>query len=555
MAKSNRQRKHDRALRQAKAARKQSAAQQRQLLETLAQKAAEREERMYDPATPVVELAGLLLVQFGGSPVLPVLPDLLISKGSSAGRLVEVSEVMRADETAQFEPVEDGGAYRLSLTCLTFSAAAAHAAGDATRARELIDEALRYAYDPEEQLRVAMHLGAHGRIADALDVIEELLRDDPGDDQAARVYGAAIEEAFGRSATDEPPSGCPCGSGGSWRDCCAPRERAAIERFGDQSGLVALQDAVAAYLTRSGYGRAVAAEVSQWRSLTETEGWTPGERKPFLALAQELALATVMVSPEGQAGEDNALGAFAADPATPPELAAQARAWRGHIHYGLWQIAEPNSAPGLWCTDIVTGTQRYVAFPDEMADQFPRWGVLLGGVLPVDGVWRATGQAVRLSPSEADALAETIADATDRVVRNMAGKPVKRAPRAVPFGHAEPYNVFAYQAEGLPAEAVQLTSMIVASLLLRLAGEVHDYRATSAAQALPLPELGREKAWLDEQLPALNGQTPRQAAADPEDQALLEALLRQFEYEGTDATWLRDELDLPASTLVDHAGA
>jgi hypothetical protein len=547
MAKSNRQRKHDRAVRQAKAARKQSAAQQRQLDEAVLQEAVERLERICDPATSAMELAGLLLVQFGGSPVLPGLAELLISKGYSAGRLVEASEAMRADETAQFEPVEDGGAYRLSLTSLTFSAAAAHAAGDAAGARELIDEALRYAYDPEEQLQIAMHLGAHGRASDALDVIEDVLRDDPEDDQAARMYGAAIEEAFGRSATDEPPSECPCGSGGPWRDCCAPRERAALDRFADGSGLVALQDAVAAYLTRSEYGRAVAADVSQWRSLTETEGWAAGERAPFLALAQELALATVMVSPDGQAGEDNALGAFAADPATPPELAAQARAWRGHIHYGLWQIAEPNSAPGLWCTDIVTGTQRYVAFPDEMADHFHRWGVLLGGVLPVDGVWRATGQAVRLSPSEADALAETIADATDRVMRSLAGKPAKRtAPRPVPFGHAEPHNVFAYQAEELPAEAVQLTSMIVASLLLRLAGEVHDYRATSAAGALPLPEPGQEKAWLDEQLPALTGLTPRQAAADPEDRAVLEALLRQFEYEGTDATWLRDELEMPA---------
>lgn len=557
MAKSNRQRKHDRAVRQAKAARKQSAAQQRQLQQTLAQKAAEREAQTYDPATPVADLAQLLLAEYAGSPVTPGLADLLVSRGSPAARLSEASQALRDLEDTLFEVVatddEEAVVQRPTLTCLTFAAEAARAAGDLARARELTDEAVLRAAEPEDRLRMASHLHYNGRLADTLDVIEAVLRDDPADVLAAQLYGYAIEEAIDRSAAHDPPTDCSCGSGRSWPDCCAPREQAAIERLRDSSALVALQAAVAAYLTRSEYGQAVADDVSQWRSLTETEGWTAAEREPFLALAQELALATVMLPPDGEG--DNTLGAFAADPATPPELAAQARAWRGHIHYGLWQIAEPTDAPGLWCTDVVTGVGRLVAFPDGLVREFPRWGVLLGGILPVDGIWRSTGQAMRLSPSEADALAETIADATDRVVRNMAGKPAKRAaPRPVPFGHAQPHNVFAYQPHDVPDEAVQLVSMIVASLLLRLAGEVHDYRATSAAEALPPPEQGREKAWLDQQLPALRGLTPRQAAADPEDRAPLEALLREFEYaagahagQAIDTTSLRDELDMPAS--------
>jgi len=70
---------------------------------------------------------------------------------------------------------------------------------------------------------------------------------------------------------------------------------------------------------------------------------------------------------------------------------------------------------------------------------------------------------------------------------------------------------------------------------------------------------GWEKFWLDEQIPALSGRTPRQAARSRE-RPYLEALLRQFEYEagllaadgktGVDTAWLREQLDMP-SNLAD----
>ena len=65
---------------------------------------------------------------------------------------------------------------------------------------------------------------------------------------------------------------------------------------------------------------------------------------------------------------------------------------------------------------------------------------------------------------------------------------------------------------------------------------------------------GWEKHWLDENVPALHGRTPRQAAHGQE-WPHLEALLRQFEYEadllaaegkaGIDTAWLREQLNLP----------
>ncbi len=67
------------------------------------------------------------------------------------------------------------------------------------------------------------------------------------------------------------------------------------------------------------------------------------------------------------------------------------------------------------------------------------------------------------------------------------------------------------------------------------------------------PQDGWEKQWLDERVPALRGRTPRQAAQSKE-RVLLEALLRQFEYEadllaangqtGVDTEWLRRELGM-----------
>jgi hypothetical protein len=76
-----------------------------------------------------------------------------------------------------------------------------------------------------------------------------------------------------------------------------------------------------------------------------------------------------------------------------------------------------------------------------------------------------------------------------------------------------------------------------------------------AGRAGAAPE-GWAKAWLDEPVPALQGLTPREAAAsdDQMDVFRLESLLRQFEYQaglakaagvaGTNVAWLRTELNI-----------
>ena len=104
--------------------------------------------------------------------------------------------------------------------------------------------------------------------------------------------------------------------------------------------------------------------------MTDDVDWSPADRVAFGELAEELALLTVDLGHDedetSDAVEDlladddppgTPLRAFAADPSTPPPLAARALAWHEHIHYGLWRIDDPVPAPGMRCTDIVSGTE------------------------------------------------------------------------------------------------------------------------------------------------------------------------------------------------------
>jgi hypothetical protein len=704
LAKSNRQRKRDRAVRQAKTARKQAASARERIAQAVLEEAQKLLDRLCDPRTPVGEVAEFLGEK--GTPIAPGLVGMLVSKGYTPERLAEVTEALREANG------DTGGGP--SLTYLTFAAGAAREGGDPAQARRLLDDALRQASDPGDRLRVIGHMRSLGRIADALELLEARLRADPADQDAARQYAAAVQDAFARLSGPEPPGECPCGSGLAWPDCCARAERAALDRFADRASLTALQDALASYLSRSGpgaaYRQAADGQVVECLALAKANGWDSSERSLLACLATELAMLTARTNPdepeadgdEPGADSDSPLAAFAADPATPPELATQARTWRDHIHYGLWQVADPGPAPGWWCTDILSGVTRYAAFPEDMTGQFPRWGVLLGGLVPVNGIWLSTGKAWQLTPAEADALAETVNTAVEVVAGDLAGQPAKGADRRMhqpaPFGHARPLGVLSYLSDESSPEAAHFISTVVGSLMPTLITEVHDQRAVPPAvtnrdgdpmclikarvavhgsgslagrlddhrdfdrdpedpahfvwlgRAIPpgeratmlaelraemgpqgigpadldppqrwirgqlrvgdgeltaevnsrerltrllgvLTELGEspsvidesrvdpeqdyawspgphafargaappgegwEKHWLDEQVPALRGRTPRQAAAGPADERiLLEALLRQFEYEaavlaangqhGIDTAWLRRELDM-----------
>jgi hypothetical protein len=260
------------------------------------------------------------------------------------------------------------------------------------------------------------------------------------------------------------------------------REAAAVERFLDRSGLYALRTAVAEFLPRSRYAQPVAEHVTDWLGSVPADEWEPPAVEPLQRLAVEHAWVAAAADPESDDDTDNVLTVLADDPATDPEIAAAARVWRQHVRYGLWQVADPTPSPGLWCVDLVTGQELYVAFAREQTEGLPCWAVLLGAVVPLDGAWRAAGTLIRVSPAEADALYETIQAATGLVTAELGGRrPGKRdltqARRPARFGSAPPHNVYAYLHEPAPSVAAVLLGRVIGSLLPRLYAEVHTARA------------------------------------------------------------------------------
>jgi hypothetical protein len=571
MAKSNRRRKLDRAKRQARDSQKRVTAQRRQAAEGLFTEAITAYVRMFDPDVTASELAGLISERYDGSPISLFLVGQLTATGSSPERLAEISAAMLAADGAG-----------PSLTALTFAAEVARAAGDSGRGRELLDQALTAAGDSYERVHLTKHLQASGRLADAILLLEARLGDQPDDDYVVELYGVAMQDAYEHAHLEPALDDCPCGQGSRWSRCCGPREQAALDRFADRTGLNALTEAIGEFLARSPFGQAVDDQVADTFEAYEDLEWPPAERASFLALITEHALRTASCQAPGAADEDEddedetllPLGAFAVDPSVPAEVAARAEIWRTQIHYGLWRIDSRSGAPGLWCTDICTGVVRYAEFPPHLPGPWPRWSVWLGALVPVDGVWRATGAGLRLSPAEADAAAEFLQDAVASLVYGLAGKkkrPSRRPTEPMRFGLAEPHGVVVDYQDPVDRDLAAVTGMVVGSLLSRIIGEVQVYRSSAPAlrnsdgddfawpggvHARPRGAAsgeGWEKPWLDEQLPALRGRTPRQAASGKE-RSLLEALLRQYEYEndllaaqgqvGVDTDWMRQELDM-----------
>ncbi len=464
MAKSSRRKKQDRA----KAAARQAEARRRRAMTARVRVMEQRLNRIHDPGTSAAELALLLAAHYRGVPVGGRLVPALLEEGSSLERLTGAAELMMAGDSAD-------------LSALTFAAAVARARADAAEERRLINEALSaadQAEDPDTRLEVIDFISTTGHVAEAIELLEPRLREAPDDEFAAGLYAAAIARAYAKAEPTE-------------------RERAALSRFADRSGLIALRDAVGAFLAGTQLDQAVQARLMEELSVTDDLDWAPEERAAFGQLAEELALLTVdparddaddggqgITDPASLLTEEDPSGtplrAFAADPATPAALAARATAWSEHVHYGLWRIDDPVPAPGLWCTDIVSGTVAYAEFPAEATADLARWTVWLGGIVPVDGIWRSTGLGVRLSPAEADGAAEFVNLAAMGMLDFIRGRP-EPPPQPIPFGRAEPHGVYADGVEPAAPQIAALMGRMTGALLTRIVADVHRYRSTPPA--------------------------------------------------------------------------
>ncbi len=478
MAKSSRRKKLDRAKADARRAEQ---SRRRARVERHRQQS-EHYRQLVDPRTQPAEVARLVAAEMADTPIAGAIALMRLDAGVPAGELAETARLLLlASAPEPTEPTEPPESAALpGLGVLAFAASAAHAAGDEDTEHRHTAAMLARA-DAEDdvalRLEVIRSIAATGHPGEAIELIEPHLRDEPDDEHAAGIYATAVARAY-EEAEDTAPGGL---------------ERAALARFADRSGLVALRDAIDGYLERTKWGEIVRSRVGQELATVAGEDWQPADREAFAALAFEAALTGADDRDDGdenlgelierdrrEGPSQTTLTAFAADPSAPAALASRASGWEKHVHSGVWQLADPVARPGVWCTDLVSGTRRYAEFPAAVLDGAPPWTVWLGSLGPVDGIWRASGTGVRLSPAEGDAVAEYAEQAVSILAQAMAGVPRDKIPERQPirFGRAEPYGVRWEFAEPPGEQYARFASKVTSALVTQLFVYVTRYRAT-----------------------------------------------------------------------------
>ena len=462
VAKSNRRKRQDRVktgAKRAEQARLRARAEREQQM-------AERYRLLLDPRTSPADVAGILAAELPDSLVAGAMMQIRLSSGVPGEEIAQTAQLMLASATGP-----------LPIGTLAVAAWAAHVTRDEDAERGYASELLSRADaadDPDLRLEVIRAASVRGHPGEACELIEPYLRERPDDELAAGIYAEALAQAHAEAEPGE-------------------RERAALTRFGDRSGSEALRAAIDAFLGRTQWGAIVGEWADAERSRLEAEYWQAAERDQFGALAAEVALTYPVagVSGSSQAGGADSgdgpvntpLRAFAADAATPEDLAARASEWDRHVRFGIWQVEEPETAPGVWCTELVSGMRRYAQFPAPALDGAAPWSVWLGALVPADGIWRSTGNGIWLSPLEGDAVAEYAEQAVWRVLEELSGMPRDRLPKPgeIRFGQAEPYCVRWETGEEPEPEFGENISPVLARLTTVLASRVWWKRSVPVA--------------------------------------------------------------------------
>ena len=168
------------------------------------------------------------------------------------------------------------------------------------------------------------------------------------------------------------------------------------------------------------------------------------------------------------------LALFAAEPNTSPELARVAWRWLETQTYGLWQVSDPDPAPGLWLTDLVSGIRRYVAIPREQLEGVSRWSVLRGSLVALEGTWRTTGTFVSMRPAEGDWAAELAHEPTEDLLWALAGERPRRRRRPKA---SEPRGVLVEETAPVSPIAADLMSKVLGNLIPTIMGELQERQA------------------------------------------------------------------------------
>jgi hypothetical protein len=432
-----------------------------------------RAEEALAPDTPPERVAALLVEDFEDVPSPPGLAIRLSPDGSQERARAVAAEVQR---------LAPG-----SVTALTLAAEIARAFDhDAGRADGLLDEALEAFVDPDGTVEFAWHMLASGRQLEAIELVREALHDEPADEHAQEVYGLALEALQRR-----------LGAGAN----LGRAERAELDRFAERGRLYALRDAMRVLVEerRPELQVLIADSVRDWmEQLEEAQGGQSGddfalgldqgeersEARFRLAMEHAWLLDADADADAGDTGGDGLepeleqstapLALLATDPDVPLEIAFSAQEWLSTVTYGLWQISDPEPRPGIWLTDVVTGVRRYAAIAPEQLAGMSRWSVLVGALVSLDGVWRTTGAIVLLRPSEGDAAAEWVHDASVALAKALAGKRGRRPGRR---REPDPHGVLVEVADSLDPEVAALMSKVLGSLVPGIVGEMWRRRA------------------------------------------------------------------------------
>jgi hypothetical protein len=352
---------------------------------------------VFDPSTAPDRAAALLQEVFGEAPVEPVVAPTIVVHGGIA----------RAGAVAQAALGHKRGPMALSL-----AADVALIDGRPGDAERHLVQALELADDPLLHLRLAMARAGQGRLADALEGLYAQLTANPGLQPLQLLTGDLLEQVQERAGS--PPAGCPCGSGGRYVACCQPADARALARFRDRTTVVELQVAVARFAgATKERGEAFAAGVLEWveaGAVTEGELRVPASAAPGDPRAGRKRLIGEWAWSMPLLDGESILHAFAADPHDSAESRRRAADWQGWATWGLWEVGRPVAAPGVAVTELLSGTRLYVEVPSTVLAGVPRWSVLLGCVLPVDGVWRMADGFEVASPIEARELAHELID-------------------------------------------------------------------------------------------------------------------------------------------------
>ena len=365
-----------------------------------------------------------------------------------------------------------------SVPALTFAAGVAEFEGDDRRAADLLGRALHHTHELWVRHVHADALVAAGDLRSALPEIERLCLEDPDDDSAQILYRDALRSAWERRAL-AADADCPCESGRARGDCCGPVEAAALERFADRRIFDRLRLGLATFAMRPEFERHRLMSAATWFDEV------PAEIDPDDAMHRMYVEWSIVTLPDEADDEGRSiLQRFADDPDTLEEHRQRAASWADHGVYGLWQVRRPEPDPGVHLVDLCTGTYRYAEVPPTMQQGLVPWVVMLGALVPIDGVWRVGSAVSFLSPSEADHMVGEVFDLAGRVLDDTTGRPrgrgAKRRPASLldPRRATVPPSVGAGRTPPAPLPVARLLSDLMGAALPALLQGLEVRRST-----------------------------------------------------------------------------